>query len=257
MGKMDNRSNKPDSVSMRKKPASTEITTKCDERTQVHGRPKVKSYRGELIPPSVRETATFLVRELKSRGVLYVLAGAFPVQFYGRERLSRDVDVVLYLNKSNSDSVYKLLKSCRYTLIYPLEHEQKLDSPSSLFKLNLIKIRDVETDSLVDLILNPEGVGFTFDNESEKRMRTIDIDGEQACIPSPEDYLIMKFKSRRPGTHDFEDIMSTLANQFAMIDWNYLTKRAEKENLTSLLNHYRSAFEKRTQRVDGERKNKN
>lgn len=229
------------------KKVSKGIASKRRGKAKIGGVLQVRGYRGELIPPSVRKTAAFLVRELKNRGIPYVLAGAFPVQFYGRERLSRDVDVVLCLEPKNSESLYKLLKSGRYTLIYPLEHEQKLDSPNSLSKLNLIKIRDIETDSLVDLILNPAEVGFTFDIESEKRTRTIDVDGEQACIPSPEDYLIMKFKSRRPGTHDFEDIMSTMADQFQTLDWNYLNKRAEKENLKSLLTHYKSAFEKKRQ----------
>ena len=128
-------------------------------------------------------------------------------------------------------------------MIYLLDYEEKLDSPNSLYKLNLVKMRDTKTESLVDLILNPNEVGFEFNSESERRMRTIDVDGEQAYIPSPEYYLIMKFKSRRPGTHDFEDIMSTLTAQFDKLDWDYLTTRAEKQNLTKLLNHYRSAFE--------------
>jgi hypothetical protein len=224
-------------MSNSKKPTSGGARKKRSSKGQA------KSYRSELIPPSVRVTTAFLMRELKNNGVRYVLAGAFPVQFYGRERLSRDLDVVICLDQKSAENVFKLLKSGRYTLIYPLEYEEKMDSPNSLFKLNLVKIRDKKTESLIDLILNPSEVGFEFNSESEKRMRTIDVDGEEAYIPSPEDYLIMKFKSRRPGTHDFEDIVSTLTAQFDNLDWDYLTKRAEKQNLISLLNHYRSAFE--------------
>jgi len=212
---------------------------------------EIKSYRGELIPLSTRKTAVYLVREFKNHGVKYVLAGAFPVQFYGRERLSRDIDIVLCLDELGAENLFKLLKSGRYTVLYPLEHEQKINSPSDLSKLRLVKVRDTETNSLADLILRPSEAGFKFDSESERRMRTVKLNGEQALIPSPEDYLIMKLKSRRPGTHDFEDIISTLTIQFDFLDWNYLTSRAEEENLKSLLNHYKSAVERGISRVEG------
>ena len=69
-------------------------------------------------------------------------------------------------------------------------------------------------------------------------------------IPSPEDYIIMKLKVRRPATHDFEDIISTLSAQFHNLDWEYMNKRAEEENLTSLLNYYRDAVKRKLKRVE-------
>jgi len=201
------------------------------------------SYKGELIPASTRKTAINLVRELKKRGVKYVLVGAVPVQFYGRERLSRDVDVVVSLDERGAANLFELLKSGRYTVLYPLKHEQEINSPNDLTRLDLLKVRDAETQSLVDVILRPAEVGFKFGGEPEERARTVILDGEQVLIPSPEDYLIMKLKSRRPGTHDFEDIMSTLSTQFSHLDWAYLQRRAEEEKLTSLLNHYKEAVE--------------
>ena len=54
----------------------------------------------------------------------------------------------------------------------------------------------------------------------------------------------MKLKARRPGTHDFEDIVSTLTVQFDSLDWNYLDSRAEEENVKGLLDYYKGAVEK-------------
>jgi len=203
------------------------------------------SYRGELVPASTRKTAIDLVRELKKRGVKYVLAGALPVQFYGRERLSRDVDILVSLGEKGAENLFKLLQAGRYTLLYPLRHEKEINSPEDLREIGLIKVRDTKTQSLVDMILHPSELGFKFDGEPEERAKTVVLNGERILIPSPEDYLIMKLKSRRPGTHDFEDIMSTLSTQFSRLDWAYLQRRADEEKLTSLLNHYKEAVERK------------
>ena len=205
-------------------------------------------YRGELIPPSTRKTAINLIREFEKRGLKYVVAGALPVQFYGRERFSRDVDIVVSLDERGAESLLRILKSGRYAVLYPLEHEQALDSARDLAKVGLIKVRDTETRSLIDIILRPSEVGFRFDSEAEARARTVALNGEQILIPSPEDYLIMKLRSRRPSTHDFEDIVSTLSTQLSNLDWTYLERRAEEEKLTSLLNHYREAVERKIKR---------
>jgi len=55
------------------------------------------------LPFSVRKALVNFVRELKRSRLKYLVVGAGPVQFYGRERFSRDVDVVLFLNKKNSN----------------------------------------------------------------------------------------------------------------------------------------------------------
>jgi len=207
------------------------------------------SYRGELVPASTRKTAIDLVRELKKRGVKYVLAGALPVQFYGRERFSRDVDIVVSLGEKGAENLFELLQTGRYTLLYPLGHEKEINSPEDLREIGLIKVRDTKTQSLVDMILHPSELGFEFDGEPEERARTVVLNGEKILIPSPEDYLIMKLKSRRPGTHDFEDIMSTLSTQFSHLDWTYLQRRAEQEKLSSLLNHYKEAVERKMKKA--------
>jgi len=191
-----------------------------------------------------------MVRKLKKYGVKYVLAGAFPVQFYGRERLSRDIDVLVSLDGREAANLFELLKSDRYAVLYPLKHEQEIDSPSDLMRLGLLKVKDKETRSTVDIILRPTEVGFKFGGEPEERTRTVILDGEQILIPSPEDYLIMKLKSRRPGTHDFEDIISTLSTQFSHLDWAYLQRRAEEEKLTGLLNHYKEAVERKMRKAE-------
>jgi len=205
--------------------------------------------RGELIPPSTRKTAVDLAREFKKYGIIYVMAGAIPVQYYGRERMSRDVDFVVSLDERRAEGLLRILKKSRYNIIYP--GSDKVKSPSDLLNLSMVKIRDLETGSLADIILRPSDVGFKFDEESLRRVREVTFNGENIPLPSPEDYIIMKLKARRPGTHDFEDIISTISAQFNSLDWQYLNRRAEEENLTSLLNYYRDAVKRKLERTEG------
>lgn len=95
----------------------------------------IKAFRGELLPPSVRKATVDFVRKLERHKVKYLVVGAVPVQFYGRERFSRDVDFVVFLNEKNADGLFKLLKTRRYKVRYPLPHEHRLDKPDDFVEL--------------------------------------------------------------------------------------------------------------------------
>jgi len=204
----------------------------------------IRSLKGELLPPSTRYSTISLVKMLKKYKLKYIIVGAVPVQFYGRERFSRDVDIVLFLNEENVKHLFHILKLRRYQVIYPLEHEHKIEKPHDLLDWHLIKLKDRKTDSLVDIILKPQTVGLSF--ETLKRARVVTLDKEKIVIASPEDYLITKLKSRRPSTHDYEDIISTLVNQYELLDWNYLERRADNEGVLSLLNYYKEGIKKKS-----------
>ena len=201
------------------------------------------SLKGELLPSSTRYSTISLVKMFKKYKLKYLVIGAIPVQFYGRERFSRDVDIVLFLDEGNVKHLFYILKLKRYQVIYPLKHEHKIEKPQDLLDWHLIKLKDRKTDSLVDIILKPQNVGLSF--ETLKRARKVTIDKEKIVIASPEDYLITKLKSRRPSTHDYEDIISTLVNQYELLDWNYLERRADNEGVLSLLNYYREGIKKK------------
>jgi len=43
--------------------------------------------------------------------------------------------------------------------------------------------------------------------------------------------------------------MSTISTQFSNLDWTYLHRRAEEEKLSSLLNHYKEAVERKMKKA--------
>jgi len=208
--------------------------------------PKTKlpqAYRGELLPPSVRKATVDFVRQLKKHKVKYMVVGAVPVQFYGRERFSRDVDVVLFLNDRTAKFLFEMVKGGRYKVRYPFPHEHRLEKPEGLLNWHLLRLVDLEYDSLLDVHLKPGEIGL--DDSSLARAKNVTLNGGKVVIPSPEDYLVTKLISRRPGSHDFEDIMSTLISQYRAIDWKYLEAKAEKHGVLFLLKFYKDAIEKK------------
>lgn len=223
------------------------IGTSASRRKPKH-KMRVRSYKGELLPPSTRKTTIDFVKALQKYGIKYVVVGAVPVQFYGRERFSRDVDFVLDLNSESAQRLFTILKSSRYEIIYPLPHEHEINSPNDLLNWHLVKLKDVKTNSLVDVIVKPENVGISFDSAVMKRMRKVVLNGTRILIPSPEDYLITKLVSRRPSTYDYADIISTLSHQFNKLDWGYLERRARDTNTLTLLNYYREGVERKRRR---------
>jgi hypothetical protein len=203
----------------------------------------VKAYRGELLPPSVRKATVDFIEMLERRGLKYLVVGAVPVQFYGRERFSRDVDFVVFLNSNNLSKFFNMLTSGRYKIRYPLPHEHRIDKPEDLLSWHLVRLEDLKQASLLDVHLKPKNLGL--DEKSLDKSKIVVLEDKKIVLPSVEDYLITKFLSRRPSSHDFEDIMSTLIRQWNKIDWEYLETKAEKHGVLFLLTYYKESIEKK------------
>jgi len=206
----------------------------------------VRGYRGELLPPSVRRATVDFVKMLERKGLKYLVVGAVPVQFYGRERFSRDVDFVVFLNSENAAKFLDILKDSHYEIKYPLPHEYKIDKPEDLLGWHLLRLKDTLHDSLLDVHLKPQNLGL--DEKSLNNTKIVVLEKRKIVLPSVEDYLITKLLSRRPSTHDFGDIMSILIRQWSKINWEYLENKAEKHDVLFLLKYYKETIEKKMKR---------
>lgn len=176
-----------------------------------------------FIPPNVKNSLIELVKRLDNLKVRYLIIGAIPVQYYGRPRLSWDIDVVLATTKNK---MLKIFCSERYSLVRGEER--------------VFKFRDLETNSFIDVLLNPSDLGLTM--ESFKRKKEVLVDDTKVSIPSPEDYIITKLKARRAGTGDYSDIITTMTNLFEKLDWQYLEKRAKALGIYHLLKYYKDGI---------------
>lgn len=167
--------------------------------------------------------------------------GAIPVNYYGRPRFSEDVDIAIVLGEGKEVALFKIIKQSRYSILYPNREinrdDPELRSPEDLKKINLVKMRDTVTGTLIDLLVEASAYGLTL--ESFRRVRKVKLEGRSISIPSPEDYILMKLVSRRPATEDFTDMFTTLVNNLQTLDWAYLEKRARELNIFTLLTEYK------------------
>jgi len=176
------------------------------------------------IPEPVKVCLKDLVKRLHKNRIKYVIVGALPIHSYGRPRTSADIDIVL-TSHMKKESLLETLAD-RYKLYY----EGK----------TLLKFIDNVTKTGVDILLSLRMVGLT--QESLRKVRKMKINGQTITIPCPEDYIITKLKARRPDTFDFSDVMSVLLSMHNKIDWKYLMKRAEEENLLPLIKYYKEGL---------------
>jgi len=184
-----------------------------------------KIFRVKFLPQEFLSAANDLFGVLNKRRILYMAVGALPVNVYGRERTSRDLDIAMTIDKG---MFRDLFPSSRYLLVYP----DKIEEIS-----RVAKVRDKRTGILIDLLLSPEE--FSFNKDSFKRRRKVLLGKRFGYIPSVEDYVISKLKAARAGSNDFQDIISVMLKNSRKIDWRYLERRARAENKLYLLNYYK------------------
>jgi len=164
----------------------------------------------EWIPENVRKSLIDLIKRLNRFRIKYLILGAIPVQYYGRPRISWDVDVVL-ITPTTKNKLFSIMDSEKYQ---PIRGEE-----------SVFKFKDLETESFIDVLLKPSELGLT--SESLKRKKKVRISRVNVNIPSPEDYILTKLVARRPGTNDYHDVITTLENLYNELDWPYLEKRAK------------------------------
>ncbi|MHB8567878.1 MAG: nucleotidyltransferase family protein [Nitrososphaerales archaeon] len=217
----------------------------------------------DVIPRSVRVSLKRISKEFEKHGIPAMAVGGIAVVFHGRARLSRDLDVAVALNLDKAREILSIIRnSATYGIIYPnnsiLTNETKLDSSEDLGKLNLVKIRDKETNVVIDILLvwNGRQSFYGLDGRSFERAKKVDTDDEESFwIPSVEDFILMKLVARRPATSDFEDLFSAMVKYLSSLDWNYLESKAEELNVKSLLQSYRKIAEDRVRKNnDSERR---
>ena len=201
------------------------------------GKPRSRAFRSKkqrvtnvpFLPNSVIETCRTVLTKLNKKRIRYMIVGALPVNVYGRNRTSRDLDLAVSLQRaSDLDSTFS---HDRFRLRCPKKR-------SEVLRAAVVKFIDRKTGVFVDAIIKPDE--FTFDELAFSRKMKVKIDGVTSWIPSVEDYLISKFFVRRAGSQDFQDIETTMVRQKDRIDWRYIIKRVRDLGiLLDLINNFR------------------
>jgi hypothetical protein len=158
---------------------------------------------------TVAELAAFLDAEK----VPYMVIGGFANLYWGRPRLTLDVDITVQVDERNWSSFIERV-SGRFQ---PLSH----DPLAFARETRVIPITTGSTIH-VDLVL----AGLPYEEAAIRRAVGVEIGGRQVRICTAEDLILHKLVSTRP--RDQEDVQWVITRQARALDRSYLDPRVEE-----------------------------
>ena len=161
--------------------------------------------------------------KLSSINVSYMLTGSLAMMYYAQPRMTRDIDIVVELNKLQIESFIEVFEKDYY-----LASEAIKDSVETFFIFNLIH-RDSSVK--IDFVVRkPEEYRLAEFNRREK----VAFSGIDLYIVSKEDLILSKLKWAEESNSDLQirDIKSLLNTGY---DEAYLLEWAKKLNLYNFL----------------------
>lgn len=146
---------------------------------------------------------------LDKGGFDYVVFGGIAVWAYGRQRFTKDIDLLLNPEEAD-DALLALLKNGWTT---------RRTDEKWLYQANKDNVQ-------VDLIFQAKG-DFVLTSEIIKRARKINIEGYDFKVISPEDLILIKIhalKEIRPA--DWYDAISVIEGIKGKLDWQYIYSKS-------------------------------
>jgi hypothetical protein len=162
-----------------------------------------------------------------------MIIGGYALPFYGRIRATIDIDLAVAVKTEK-----ELNRFCHK--LQSADFEVSLFSPSN----PVIVIVDKKEKVEMELWLKPDGINF--DNETLNRRRKVTLNSNiHAWIVSPEDFIVNKLARPDRGAVDEQDVKSVLTRQRGKLDTRYLTKRAQKADVLTILQAIQATQETR------------
>ena len=153
------------------------------------------------------------LRLLEKENIYFFLLGGVALSFLGEPRLTRDLDVDIFLTK---DRAIEFLKKAKKTAF-------KIDEKLMGKRIQTFgNFRMFYKEIPVDMIL----ASTELEKSALKRKNRVPFYGEKAYIPSPEDFILLKVIPGRPK--DLVDIESVVLKYEGKLDVKYLQQWAQK-----------------------------
>lgn len=161
----------------------------------------------------ILDILTKVIRFLKKYKISYAVMGGIALQAWGKERVTRDIDITVSLSEIGQKDFLKLLRKQGLKLTYPNQEKQ------------IGSFRLIETHYTSPEIGIPIGIDFfiaqtEYQRQLLNRAVSLDVMGRKVRLVSPEDLIIQKLLSARPV--DRNDVQDILIEQKAHLDKKYL-----------------------------------
>ncbi len=172
------------------------------------------------------ETTKQVIKALDQLGIPYMLTGAIASSYYGKPRLTHDIDLVVKIKKESVNKIVYQFKDDFYVstegILNALEH-------NTMF--NLI---NEKTGIKIDCWIIGQD---EYDKMAFARRRSVKIFDIDMYISAPEDVILSKLKWYKESQSEkhLEDISGILEVQKGKLDIEYLKICAEKLSVEDLL----------------------
>lgn len=145
----------------------------------------------------MRETDLFLlfVRPLNRAGIRYVIGGSVAAIFYGEPRLTRDVDMVVFLNEKSIRQLPEIFPANEFYLP-PLEVITAEVAREQRGQFNIIHM-----DTTFKADIYPTGRD-EFNAWAFRNKRPVEFEGETLVLAPPEYVIVRKLEYFREGGSD-------------------------------------------------------
>lgn len=188
------------------------------------------AWEGKLMIGDPISLALLMSELLERLDIPYLVGGSVASSLLGESRATLDVDLVVDLRQEQVLALIDAVQSQFY-----VSEEAVRDAVSSMSSFNLIHF---ETNEKIDIfILSQQPLA---QQEMQRRqLKQVDEGGKALYLPTPEDIILQKLIWYRLGNclsdRQWRDVLGVLKAQAPQLDWSYLYRWAEAENLLNLL----------------------
>lgn len=161
---------------------------------------------------------------LEGVGIAFMLTGSMAMNYYAEPRMTRDIDLVVELERSMAPTLLDI-----FSPDYYIAEEAVAEALRFRSMFNIIHSRSVIK---VDFVVRKDS---PFRRQEFRRRRRIDVDGFSTWIVSREDLILSKMEwmvAAFGSEIQRRDILNLLDGEY---DQEYLRRWAEELNLTPQL----------------------
>lgn len=159
---------------------------------------------------------------LEKAGIDHMLVGGYALPFYGEIRTTIDIDIGVAIMTEKQFDIFR--KAAEESGFSP--QICSFSNPECIFI-------DDETGLEIEFWMRLDGVDW--DEETLKRRQRHTMDGFEAWVISPEDFIVNKLARPDRTVQDEKDVKSVLVRLHDTLDRRYLEANAKKAGVLSLL----------------------
>lgn len=172
------------------------------------------------------EVLKTVITRLDSAGIPYMVSGSIAANFYTTPRMTRDIDIVIELEKEDAEKLFSLFSDDFYIDIE--------SAKVAIRDKQMFNIIHNEAIIKVDFIIRKD---IEYRKIEFERRRSIIFEGLRIYITSPEDLIISKLYWAKDSfsemqIRDVENLMNTLPG----LDRGYIAKWVQQLGIEVVYN---------------------